>query len=158
MRISAEFGPINLTTISETTSADGEVRETIRRPNLQPFLDDPDFWLVASIEDYDLETGTARPGPIFTERVLHPPSTPVIACAADALAVVLNETGVRRSRPGRRTRPLTREAAIAELGDVIFHDPQADGLRWQMADAYLSGPVREKLEIAIGGGARGSAT
>ena len=41
-----EFGPINLTTISETTSADGEVRETVRRPNLQPFLDDPDVWLV----------------------------------------------------------------------------------------------------------------
>jgi N12 class adenine-specific DNA methylase len=38
------------------------VRETHRRPNLQPFLDDPDCWLVASIEDYDLETDTARPG------------------------------------------------------------------------------------------------
>ena len=47
------FGPINLTTISETMTAEGETRETFRRPNLQPFLDDPDVWLVASIEDYD---------------------------------------------------------------------------------------------------------
>ena len=54
------FGPINLTTISETTDPKtGEARETQRRPNLQPFLDDPDVWLVASIEDYDVETGTA---------------------------------------------------------------------------------------------------
>ena len=47
----------------------GEVRETHRRPNLSPFLDDPDCWLVASIEDYDpIPTPPARP--IFTERVI----------------------------------------------------------------------------------------
>ena len=66
------FGPINLTTISETETAEGETRETFRRPNLQPFLDDPDVWLVASIEDYDLESGTGKHGAIFRERVLHP--------------------------------------------------------------------------------------
>ena len=41
------FGPINLA--STSSSADpktGEERETVRRPNLQPFLDDPDCWLV----------------------------------------------------------------------------------------------------------------
>jgi hypothetical protein len=46
-----EFGPINLTTISKTKGPDGESHETVRRPNLQPFLDDPDVWLVSSIED-----------------------------------------------------------------------------------------------------------
>ncbi|MDO9306442.1 MAG: N-6 DNA methylase, partial [Mesorhizobium sp.] len=64
------FGPINTTIVSTSEEPEtGEVRETHRRPNLQPFLDDPDCWLVASIEDYDVETDTARPGPIFTERV-----------------------------------------------------------------------------------------
>ncbi|MFP3434946.1 hypothetical protein SB781_34870, partial [Paraburkholderia sp. SIMBA_061] len=56
-----DFGPINHTAVSisedETT---GEVRESHRRPNLQQFLDDPDCWLVASIEDYDLDTNTAK--------------------------------------------------------------------------------------------------
>ena len=104
------FGPINLTTISETVNAEGETRETFRRPNLQPFLDDPDVWLVASIEDYDLESGTAKQGPIFRERVLHPETTPLIETAEDALAVTLHETGARRSRPNRRTsRPLARD-------------------------------------------------
>ena len=89
-----EFGPINFTSVSTTTDEEtGEVRETHRRPNLAPFLDDPDCWLVASIEDYDLETNTAKPGPIFTERVISPPAPPIITSALDALAVVLNERG-----------------------------------------------------------------
>lgn len=88
------FGPINTTVVSTSEDTEtGEVREVHRRPNLQPFLDDPDCWLVASIEDYDLETNTARPGAIFTERVIAPPAAPVITSAADALAVVLNERG-----------------------------------------------------------------
>ncbi|MFC3726197.1 helicase-related protein [Neoaquamicrobium sediminum] len=141
------FGPINFTTVSTSDDEEtGEVRETHRRPNLQPFLDDPDCWLVASIEDYDLETNTARPGPIFTERVIAPPPPPVIASAADALAVVLNERGA--VDPDHIAELLHRDAGevITELGDAIFRDP-ADG-SWQMADAYLSGAVRSKLETA----------
>ena len=68
------FGPINHTVISVTADPEtGEDRETHRRPNLAPFADDPDCWLVASIEDYDLESGLARMGPIFRERVIAPP-------------------------------------------------------------------------------------
>ena len=50
------FGPINTTIVSTTDDPEtSEVREAHRRPNLQPFLDDPDCWLVASIEDYDCQ-------------------------------------------------------------------------------------------------------
>ena len=131
-----EFGPINLTTISETAGPDGEVRETVRRPNLQPFLDDPDVWLVASIEDYDVETGVARQGPIFTERVLHPPVTPEVTSAADALAVALHETGVVDLDRVAELLGVTREAAIAELGNRIFLDPQA----WRARASRPGGP------------------
>ena len=131
-----EFGPINLTTIAETSGPDGEVRETVRRPNLQPFLDDPDVWLVASIEDYDAETGVARQGPIFTERVLHPPVTPEVASAADALAVALHETGVVDLDRVAELLGVTREAAIAELGNRIFLDPQA----WRARASRPGGP------------------
>ncbi len=142
-----DFGPINHTTVSIVEDPDtGEARESHRRPNLQPFLDDPDVWLVASIEDYDLETDTARPGKIFTERVISPPSAPVIASAADALAVILNERG--RVDLDHIAELLHRDAddVVAELGNAIFRDP-ADG-SWQTADAYLSGPVRDRLRIA----------
>lgn len=142
-----DFGPINHTTVSISDDEEsGEVGETHRRSNLQPFLDDPDCWLVASIEDYDLETDTAKPGPIFSERVISPPAPPVITSAADALAVVLNERG--RVDPEHIAELLHRDpgAVIGQLGDAIFRDP-ADG-SWQTSDAYLSGPVRTKLTVA----------
>ena len=142
-----DFGPINFTTVSMTEDDEtGEVRETHRRPNLQPFLDDPDCWLVASIEDYDLETNTAKPGPIFTERVIAPPAAPVITSAADSLAVVLNERG--HLDLDHIAELLHRECAdvVAELGSAIFRDPTDSS--WQTADAYLSGPVRDKLKTA----------
>ncbi|MBP1847542.1 N12 class adenine-specific DNA methylase/adenine-specific DNA methylase [Rhizobium petrolearium] len=142
-----DFGPINHTTVSISEDTEtGEVCETHRQPNLQPFRDDPDCWLVASIEDYDLETDTARPGPIFSERVISPPAVPVITCAADALALVLNERG--RVDIDHIAELLHRDpdAVIAELGDAIFRDP-TDG-SWQTSDAYLSGPVRTKLAAA----------
>ena len=142
-----DFGPINTTVVSTVEDEEtGEVRETHRRPNLAPFADDPDCWLVASIEDYDLDSNTARPGPIFTERVIAPPPAPVITSALDALAVVLNERGY--VDPDHIAELLHRNVddVIAELGDAIFRDP-ADG-SWQTADAYLSGPVRDKLKAA----------
>ena len=147
------FGPINLTTISETVNAEGETRETFRRPNLQPFLDDPDVWLVASIEDYDLESGTAKQGPIFRERVLHPETTPLIETAEDALAVTLHETGAVDLDRIAELLGRSRETAIAELGERIYLDPEAtvahDRDVWVTADAYLSGKVRDKLTAAV---------
>lgn len=142
-----DFGPINHTTVSiiedETT---GEVRETHRQPNLQPFRDDPDCWLVASIEDYDLETDTARPGPIFSERVIAPPSPPVITSAADALAVVLNDRGRVDLDHIAELLHCDTDAVLDALGDAIFRDPVEGS--WQTSDAYLSGAVRTKLAAA----------
>jgi N12 class adenine-specific DNA methylase/adenine-specific DNA methylase len=142
-----EFGPINFTTVAVSEDDEtGEVRETHRRPNLQPFLDDSDCWLVASIEDYDLETNTARPGPIFTERVIAPPSAPIITSAADALAVVLNERGHVDIDHIAELLHANGDAVIAELGEAIFRNPETGS--WQTADAYLSGQVRDKLKVA----------
>ncbi len=151
-----DFGPIKHTTVSISEDEEsGEIRETHRRSNLKPFLDDPDCWLVASIEDYDLETDKAKPGPIFTERVISPPAPPVITSAGDALAVVLSKR--RRVDPEHTAELLHRDpdAVIDELGDAIFRD-LADG-SWQTSDAYCSGPVRTKLMgRRSGGGARSS--
>jgi len=154
-----QFGPVNLTNINTSTDPKtGEARETVRRPNLQPFLDDPDVWLVSSVEQYDEDAGTAKMGPIFTERVIHPPAEPVITCAADALAVTLHEVGhVDLARVAEMLgRP--REQVIAELGDAVFLNPdatKADAEAWETADAYLSGAVRPQRGRAAPGAARG---
>lgn len=140
-----DFGPINTTVVSTAEDEEtGEVRETHRRPNLQTFLDDPDCWLVASIEDYDLESDTARPGPIFSERVIAPPSPPDIISAADALAVVLNERGCVDVDHIAELLHSDTDTVAAELGSAIFRDPPNGS--WQTADAYLSGAVRDKLK------------
>ncbi|TCA32863.1 lactate dehydrogenase [Rhizobium leguminosarum bv. viciae] len=146
-----DFGPINHTTVSIQEDAEtGDAKETHRQPNLAPFRDDPDCWLVASIEDYDLETDTAKPGPIFATRVIAPPMSPVITSAADALAVVLNDRG--HVDLDHIAELLHRDVStvIADLGDEVFRDP-ADG-SWQTADAYLSGSVRTKLTAAQAAG------
>jgi N12 class adenine-specific DNA methylase/adenine-specific DNA methylase len=141
------FGPVNHTVITTITDPEsGEERETHRHPNLAPFADDPDCWLVACIEDYDLESGLARMGPIFHERVIAPPATPVITSAADALAVVLDDVG--RVDPDRLAEALecSPDEALAQLGSAVFRDPMTE--RWETADAYLSGAVRTKLAAA----------
>ena len=142
-----DFGPINHTTVSiQEDPETGEVKETHRQPNLAPFRDDPDCWLVASIEDYDLETDTAKPGPIFATRVIAPPMPPVITNAADALAVVLNERGHVDLDHIAELLHCDPATVLDELGDEVFRDP-TDGY-WQTADAYLSGAVRTKLAAA----------
>ena len=42
------------------------------------------------------------------------------------------------------------DAIVAELGDLIYRDPESK--QWQTADAYLSGNVREKLKTAEAAG------
>ncbi len=142
-----DFGPINHTTVSiQEDPETSEVKETHRQPNLAPFRDDPDCWLVASIEDYDLETDTAKPGPIFSERVIAPPVAPTITSPADALAVVLNERGhvdIDHIAELLHSDPAT---VVDELGEEVFRDP-IDG-SWSTADGYLSGAVRTKLAAA----------
>lgn len=142
-----DFGPINHTTVSTQGDVEtGEVKETHRQPNLAPFRDDPDCWLLASIEDYDLETDTAKPGPIFATRVIAPPMSPVITSAADALAIVLNERGHVDIDHIAELLHLDVSTVIDNLGDEIFRDPTNGS--WQTADAYLSGSVRTKLSVA----------
>lgn len=141
------YGPINHTVVSVITEAEtGEEREQHRRPNLAHFADDPDAWLVASVEQYDLDTGRATMGPIFRERVISPPASPVITSAADALAVTLNERGHVDPEHLGELLECDPDEAIERLGDAVFRDPTTE--RWETADAYLSGPVRHKLAAA----------
>jgi len=140
------YGPINRTETITRFGSDGELTTSYRRPNLTPFAADPDCWLVASIEDYDTDTGLGRMGAIFRERIIAPPRTPTITNAADALAVTLNELG--RVDPDHLAELLDCDAdsALAQLGETVFRNPETES--WETDDGYLSGPVRTKLAIA----------
>src|SRR5208283_3160171 len=146
-------GPINHTVVSVTTDSEtGEEREVHRRPNLAPFADDPDCWLVASIEDYDLESGLARMGPVFRERVIAPPATPLITNATDALAVTLSARGGVDLDYVAELLERDPDTVLAELGTAVFRNPRTD--KWETADAYLSGAVRTNLAVAEDAAAR----
>ena len=141
------YGPINKTTLSET--ADGSV---IRRmPNLVKFREDPDAMLVMSLEDYDEETGKAAKAVIMNKDVVgkNPPITSV-ASAEEGLLVSLNQRGAVDLPFISELYGKDRKQVIAELGDLIFPDPESKS--WQTADAYLSGNVRAKLAAAESAG------
>ena len=139
----SDYGPINKTTFGET--AEGSV---IRRmPNIVKFREDPDAMLVMALEDYDEVTGRATKAAIMTKDVVGktPPVTSVNS-AEEGLLVSLDQRGMV-DLPFIATlygRP--EDQVIAELGHLIFHDPQSQ--TWQTADAYLSGNVRAKLAAA----------
>ncbi|EGG79265.1 Modification methylase TaqI [Gluconacetobacter sp. SXCC-1] len=147
-----QFGPINLTnTTTRMNEKTGVETETQRRPNLQPFLDDPDVWLVASIENYDTEKQAGSMGPIFSERVVHAPVEPDVQTALDALAVCLHETGGVEIPRVAELLGRSEAQVINELGDAIYLDPacRAAGRDvWVTADEALSGAVRTKLKKA----------
>jgi N12 class adenine-specific DNA methylase len=142
-RFVATYGPINKTTFGET--ADGNI---IRRmPNLVKFKEDPDAMLVMSLEDYDEVTGKATKSPIMSRDVVgkKPPVTQV-RTAEEGLLVSLNQRGTVDLPYIASLYGKPEEQVIAELGDLILHDPEAK--TWQTADAYLSGNVRAKLAAA----------
>jgi N12 class adenine-specific DNA methylase len=142
-RFDSLYGPINKTTFSET--AEGAV---IRRmPNLVKFREDPDAMLVMSLEDYDEVTGKAAKAAIMTKDVVGrtPPVTHVKS-AEEGLLVSLNQRGAVDLPFIATLYGKPEEQVIAELGDLIFQDPESN--RWETADAYLSGNVRAKLAAA----------
>ena len=137
------YGPINKTTFGAT--ADGTV---IRRmPNLVKFREDPDAMLVMSLEEYDETTGKATKAAIMQKDVVGktPPVTQV-ASAEEGLLVSLDQRGSIDLPFIAALYGKPEEQIIAELGDLIFHDPESK--TWQTADAYLSGNVRAKLAAA----------
>lgn len=151
-RFVRKHGPINKTVTSvRTDPATGAEKEFQRRPNLQPFLDDPDVWLVALIENYDEASDVGTPGAIFTERVVRPPAAHDIHCAQDALAISLHERGRVDLSLIADLLGMSEADVVTDLAGDIFLDPvrttpMSDN--WVTADEALSGAVRVKLALA----------
>lgn len=141
------YGPIN-----KTTSCPNARGNVVRRlPNLVKFREDPDAMLVMSLEEYNEETGHAAKAAIMTKDVVgkHPPITSVQS-AEEGLLVSLDQHGGVDLPFIATLYRKPEEEVIAELGDLVFHDPEPR--TWQTADVYLSGNVRAKLAAALHAG------
>jgi N12 class adenine-specific DNA methylase len=142
-RFAFAYGPINKTTFGETK--DGHV---IRRmPNVVLFRQDPDSMLVMSLEDYDEVTVKAAKAAIMQRDVVgRKPPVEQVGSAEEGLLVSLDQRGAVDLPFIATLYGKPESQVIAELGELIFHDPQTK--TWQTADAYLSGNVRSKLTAA----------
>jgi N12 class adenine-specific DNA methylase len=121
-------------------------------PNLVKFREDPDAMLVMSLEEYDEATGKAAKAAIMKQDVVgkKPPVTSV-RTAEEGLLVSLDQRGAVDIPYIATLYGKSEEEVIAELDDLIFHDPVSQN--WQTADQYLSGNVRAKLSQAEEAGA-----
>lgn len=114
---------------------------------------DPDYGLICAIENYSYDKtskkGTATKTAIFTTRTVNAikPATSA-ATVNDALALSLSNKGrldIEYMQELLPNKPTEKEI-VKSLGDKVFKDPATDS--YVMADEYLSGNVREKLEQA----------
>jgi len=118
------------------------------KPNFAAFGDDPDYPVVAALEDYDADAKTATKRAVFDRRTIEPYRPPKTAeNATAALAVSLAEKGkIDWERIEGLLPEKTRAQIIEELGSQIFQNP--DTQRYETNDEYLSGDVRKKLKAA----------
>ncbi|GGE24354.1 Adenine-specific DNA methylase, N12 class [Gemmobacter megaterium] len=118
----------------------------VTRPNIDPFMDDPESYRLLAIEKYDEKTDTAQKTRVFTENAVRVSSRPQINSPEDALLHLLGETG--RVDPGRiaALSNSTSERVISELEGKIFQNPRTR--EWETRARYLSGNVVVKLEEA----------
>ncbi len=145
----------------------GQFGPVSQSANVRAFAGDPDLPLLLSLENYDEDNNTATKTAIFHERTIQP-KRPVesVSSANEALVVTLNERGrvdlehmakllgkpVKEFLPDLQGLifrvPATKWQWKTEEGfrNPMFSLPTLDRAeRWETADEYLAGNVREKL-------------
>ena len=115
--------------------------------NKRAFSQDSSYCLLTSLEFLDDKGELKRKADIFTKRTIRRAETVTsVDTASEALAVSIGErAGVDLSYMAQLSRK-TEEELTEELAGVIFKNPISE--KWEPSDEYLSGNVREKLQIA----------
>lgn len=122
------------------------------KKNIRALSLDPDYGILEAIEDYKVDPltnkATVSKRAIFTQRTVNPVREVTHADNVnDALALSMSQTGgVDLSYMSKLMDGKDESSILKELGDRVYENPATDGI--ELAEAYLSGNVREKLEIA----------
>ena len=119
------------------------------RKNGRLFEDDSSYYLLCSLENLDENGKLKSKADMFTKRTIRPERAVThVDTPAEALAVSIGEKG-KVDLPYMAEllgTPEEFEHITEELRGVIFQDPSDQS--WKTADEYLSGNVRNKLQIA----------
>ena len=115
--------------------------------NKRAFGQDSSYCLLTSLEFLDDKGELKRKADIFSKRTIRRAETVTsVDTASEALAVSIGErAGVDLSYMAQLSGK-TEAELTEELAGVIFKNPI--GEKWEPSDEYLSGNVREKLQIA----------
>lgn len=115
--------------------------------NKRAFSQDSSYCLLTSLEFLEDKGELKRKADIFTKRTIRRAETVTsVDTASEALAVSIGErAGVDLSYMAQLSGK-TEEELTEELAGIIFKNPISE--KWEPSDEYLSGNVREKLQIA----------
>ena len=122
------------------------------KKNIRALSLDPDYGILEAIEDYKVDpltnAATVSKRAIFTQRTVNPVREVTHADSVnDALTLSMSQTGgVDLGYMSKLMDGKDEDSILKELGERVYENPATDGI--ELAEAYLSGNVREKLEIA----------
>ncbi|MBQ1896351.1 MAG: DNA methylase, partial [Lachnospiraceae bacterium] len=115
--------------------------------NKRAFNQDSSYCLLCSLEKLDDEGKFEGKADMFTKRTIKRAEVvESVDTASEALAVSLSEKAKVDLPYMAKLAGKSEEEITEELAGVIFKNPLTD--RWETADEYLSGNVREKLAVA----------
>ena len=115
--------------------------------NKRAFNQDSSYCLLCSLEKLDDEGNFKGKADMFTKRTIKKAEVVTsVDTASEALAVSLSEKAKVDFDYMSELTGKSGEEIAKELAGVVFHNPVTE--KWETADEYLSGNVREKLKVA----------
>ena len=123
------------------------------RGNSLAFSDDSSYYLLCSLEVLDEDGNLDRKADMFTKRTIRQRSVVThVDTAVEALAVSIAEKARVDMEFMQSLTGLSEPEIAKDLEGVVFQNPEKPGEdgrpRYETADEYLSGNVREKLRAA----------
>ncbi|MGF7018754.1 N12 class adenine-specific DNA methylase [Lachnospiraceae bacterium PF1-21] len=115
--------------------------------NKRAFENDASYYLLCSLEELNEDGSLKNKAPMFYKRTIKPQEIIThVGTSPEALAVSLQEKArvdldYMSSLTGKEV-----DDVIKDLHGIIFKNPLTS--KWETADEYLSGNVREKLKVA----------
>lgn len=123
------------------------------RGNSMAFADDSSYCLLCSLEILDENGEMERKADMFTKRTIRQRTVVThVDTATEALAISIAEKASVDIAFMQVLTGLSEEQLVKDLEGVVFSNPEFfkndSGIKYETADAYLSGNVREKLKTA----------
>ena len=120
------------------------------RGNSTAFSNDSSYFLLCSLEILDENKELKRKADIFHKRTIRPHNEITkVNNSSEALLLSISEKASVDLDYMSKVSNISKEDLIKDLEGVIFRIPDKDNQeKWVNADEYLSGNVRDKLDIA----------